>query len=97
MKKLYLMLSMLFAFGTAANAVPAKKLQKVITLANGAKVSVELRGDEYLVGGKAPTEPLIVLLLTTPCLRRSTSKRRSLPLPHVVRRQSRDALHASHV
>lgn len=48
MKKLYLMLSMLFAFGTAANAVPAKKLQKVITLANGAKVSVELRGDEYL-------------------------------------------------
>ena len=48
MKKFYLMLSMLFAFGTAANAVPAKKLQKVITLANGAKVSVELRGDEYL-------------------------------------------------
>lgn len=48
MKKLYLMLSMLFAFGTAANAVPAKRLQKVITLANGAKVSVELRGDEYL-------------------------------------------------
>ena len=48
MKKLYLMLSMLFAFGAAANAVPAKKLQKVITLANGAKVSVELRGDEYL-------------------------------------------------
>ena len=48
MKKLYLMLSMLFAFGTAANAIPAKKLQKVITLANGAKVSVELRGDEYL-------------------------------------------------
>lgn len=34
MKKLYLMLSMLFAFGMAANAVPAKKLQKVITLAN---------------------------------------------------------------
>ena len=48
MKKFYLMLSMLFAFGTAANAVPAKKLHKVITLANGAKVSVELRGDEYL-------------------------------------------------
>lgn len=48
MKKLYLMLSMLFAFGTAANAVPAKKLQKVITLANGIQVSVELRGDEYL-------------------------------------------------
>ena len=48
MKKLYLMLSMLFAFGTAANAVPAKKLQKVITLANGTQVSVELRGDEYL-------------------------------------------------
>jgi len=43
-----LMLSMLFAFGTAANAVPAKKLQKVITLANGTQVSVELRGDEYL-------------------------------------------------
>lgn len=48
MKKLYLMLSMLFAFGTAANAVPAKKLQKVITLVNGTQVSVELRGDEYL-------------------------------------------------
>ena len=48
MKKLYLMLSMLFAFGTAANAVPAKNLQKVITLANGTQVSVELRGDEYL-------------------------------------------------
>lgn len=48
MKKLYLMLSMLFAFGTAANAVPAKKLQKVITLTNGTQVSVELRGDEYL-------------------------------------------------
>lgn len=48
MKKLYLMLSMLFAFGIAANAVPAKKLQKVITLANGTQVSVELRGDEYL-------------------------------------------------
>lgn len=48
MKKLYLMLSMLFAFGAAANAVPAKKLQKVITLANGTQVSVELRGDEYL-------------------------------------------------
>lgn len=48
MKKLYLMLSMLFAFGTAANAIPAKKLQKVITLANGTQVSVELRGDEYL-------------------------------------------------
>ena len=48
MKKLYLMLSMLFAFGTAANAVPAKKLQKVITLANGTQVLVELRGDEYL-------------------------------------------------
>lgn len=48
MKKLYLMLSMLFAFGMAANAVPAKKLQKVITLANGTQVSVELRGDEYL-------------------------------------------------
>lgn len=48
MKKVYLMLSMLFAFGTAANAVPAKKLQKVITLANGTQVSVELRGDEYL-------------------------------------------------
>ncbi len=30
MKKFYLMLSMLFAFGTAANAVPAKKLQKVM-------------------------------------------------------------------
>jgi len=42
------MLSMLFAFGTAANAVPAKKLQKVITLTNGTQVSVELRGDEYL-------------------------------------------------
>lgn len=39
---------MLFAFGMAANAVPAKKLQKVITLANGTQVSVELRGDEYL-------------------------------------------------
>lgn len=48
MKKLYLMLSMLFAFGAAANAIPAKKLQKVITLANGTQVSVELRGDEYL-------------------------------------------------
>lgn len=48
MKKLYLMLSMLFAFGITANAVPAKKLQKVITLANGTQVSVELRGDEYL-------------------------------------------------
>lgn len=48
MKKLYLMLSMLFAFGMAANAVPAKKLQKVITLTNGTQVSVELRGDEYL-------------------------------------------------
>lgn len=48
MKKLYLMLSMLFAFGTAANAVPAKKLQKVITLTNGTQVLVELRGDEYL-------------------------------------------------
>lgn len=48
MKKLYLMLSMLSAFGIAANAVPAKKLQKVITLANGTQVSVELRGDEYL-------------------------------------------------
>lgn len=48
MKKLYLMLPMLFAFGTAANAVPAKKLQKVITLTNGTQVSVELRGDEYL-------------------------------------------------
>lgn len=48
MKKLYLMLSMLFAFGTAANAVPAKKLQKVVTLTNGTQVSVELRGDEYL-------------------------------------------------
>ena len=48
MKKLYLMLSMLFAFGAAANAVPAKKLQKVITLTNGTHVSVELRGDEYL-------------------------------------------------
>jgi len=42
------MLSMLFAFGTAANAIPAKKLQKVITLTNGTQVSVELRGDEYL-------------------------------------------------
>lgn len=48
MKRLYLMLSMLFAFGAAANAVPAKKLQKVITLTNGTQVSVELRGDEYL-------------------------------------------------
>lgn len=48
MKKFYLMLSMLFAFGAAANAVPAKKLQKVITLTNGTQVSVELRGDEYL-------------------------------------------------
>lgn len=48
MKKLYLMLSMLFAFGAAANAIPAKKLQKVITLTNGTQVSVELRGDEYL-------------------------------------------------
>lgn len=48
MKKLYLMLSMLFAFGAAANAIPAKKLQKVITLTNGTHVSVELRGDEYL-------------------------------------------------
>lgn len=48
MKKLYLMLSMLFAFGVAANAIPAKKLQKVITLTNGTQVSVELRGDEYL-------------------------------------------------
>ena len=48
MKKLYLMLSMLFAFDAAANAVPAKKLQKVITLTNGTQVSVELRGDEYL-------------------------------------------------
>lgn len=48
MKKLYLTLSMLFAFGIAANAVPAKKLQKVITLTNGTQVSVELRGDEYL-------------------------------------------------
>lgn len=48
MKKLYLMLSMFFAFGAAANAVPAKKLQKVITLTNGTQVSVELRGDEYL-------------------------------------------------
>lgn len=48
MKKLYLMLSMLFAFGAAANAVPAKKLQKVITLTNGTQASVELRGDEYL-------------------------------------------------
>lgn len=48
MKKLYLMLSMLFAFGAAANAVPAKKLQKVVTLTNGTQVSVELRGDEYL-------------------------------------------------
>ncbi|WP_455512862.1 M6 family metalloprotease domain-containing protein [Leyella stercorea] len=48
MKKLYLMLSMAFAFGAAANAVPAKKLQKVITLTNGTQVSVELRGDEYL-------------------------------------------------
>lgn len=48
MKKLYLMLSMLFAFGIAANAIPAKKLQKVITLTNGTQVSVELRGDEYL-------------------------------------------------
>lgn len=42
------MLSMLFAFGAAANAIPAKKLQKVITLTNGTQVSVELRGDEYL-------------------------------------------------
>jgi len=41
-------LSMLFAFGIAANAVPAKRIQKVITLANGTQVSVELRGDEYL-------------------------------------------------
>lgn len=48
MKKLYLMLSMLFAFGAAANAITAKKLQKVITLTNGTQVSVELRGDEYL-------------------------------------------------
>lgn len=48
MKKLYLMLSMLFSFGIAANAVPAKRIQKVITLANGTQVSVELRGDEYL-------------------------------------------------
>lgn len=48
MKKLYLMLSMLFAFGAAANAIPAKKLQKIITLTNGTQVSVELRGDEYL-------------------------------------------------
>lgn len=48
MKKLYLMLSMLFAFGMAANAVPAKRIQKVITLTNGTQVSVELRGDEYL-------------------------------------------------
>ena len=48
MKKLYLMLSMLFAFGAAANAIPAKKLQKVVTLTNGTQVSVELRGDEYL-------------------------------------------------
>ena len=48
MKKLYLMLSMLFAFGIAANAVPAKRIQKVIALANGTQVSVELRGDEYL-------------------------------------------------
>lgn len=48
MKKLYLMLSMLFAFGAAANAIPAKNLQKVITLTNGTQVSVELRGDEYL-------------------------------------------------
>lgn len=48
MKKFYLMLSMLFAFGAAANAIPAKKLQKVITLTNGTQVSVELRGDEYL-------------------------------------------------
>lgn len=48
MKKIYLMLSMLFAFGAAANAIPAKKLQKVITLTNGTQVSVELRGDEYL-------------------------------------------------
>ena len=48
MKKLYVMLSMLFAFGTAANAIPARKLQKVITLANGTQVTADLRGDEYL-------------------------------------------------
>ena len=48
MKKFYLTMSMLFAFGIAANAVPAKKLQKVVTLADGTTVAVELRGDEYL-------------------------------------------------
>ena len=42
------MLSMHLAFGAAANAVPAKKRQQVITLPTGTQVSVGLRGDEYL-------------------------------------------------
>ena len=65
MKKLYLMLSMLFAFGIAANAVPAKRIQKVITLANGTQVSVELRGDEYLSwweGTDGTDEQILTLL-----------------------------------
>lgn len=49
MKKLILLLNVLFAFAIAANAVPAKKGQKrLLTLANGEKIEAELVGDEFL-------------------------------------------------
>lgn len=49
MKKLYVMLSMMLALSTAANAVPVQRgIKKVLTLADGTKVMAEMRGDEYL-------------------------------------------------
>ena len=48
MKKTYLVL-LLTLVALTINAIPAKRnIWKTVTLANGSKVSVQLRGDEYL-------------------------------------------------
>ena len=49
MKKIFFLLSMLFAFGMGAQAVPVKPgLKKVITLADGTTVTAEQKGDEFM-------------------------------------------------
>lgn len=47
MKKIFVMLSMMLAFGASADATPAKMLKKMITLPDGTQALAELRGDEF--------------------------------------------------
>lgn len=50
MKKIFFLLSMLFAFGMSVKAVPVKPgLKKVLTLADGTKVTAEQKGDEFMM------------------------------------------------